>query len=496
MAGFRIRYIGPVILIALCLVCLCTFTAVSLFLQQASVTRALRENVQSQRAALELVNCLQDLIALEDAQVETVAVLHKRVGRLVRAIREAADQPDEQTLSGRIESGYAAYLGQWGELPPSNAAVHELARRRTTRYLEAEVLKPCQEFEVYNTRRIEVSTAHHERVLRQLAWGMGVVGLLGGVSGVVLGFGVARGLNRSIRRLQVQLRDAAGKLSPNLSEIIVTEAGDFHGLHSEAARLTGRIEQTVRDLQEREHEVLRAEQLAAVGQLAAGVAHEIRNPLTSIKMLVQIGLEDGAGIAGEDLRVIEGEVRRMERSLQIFLDFARPPKGERRALQLGPLLGEVLSLVGGRAERQRVALTADLPADEVTLTGDREQLRQVLVNLSLNALDAMPGGGELAVRVRRRERCVEVEFADTGPGIPPAVFRRLFQPFTSTKDTGLGLGLVISKRIVEDHGGTVNATNRPGGGASLFLRIPLPALPPASPLPHPVERGHADRPAG
>ena len=258
--------------------------------------------------------------------------------------------------------------------------------------------QPCEDFIEYNGQRIELSAEHHERILSQLAWGMAVVGGLGGVAGVVLGFGVARGLSRSIGRLRVQIRDAAGKIGPDVPEIVLTGEGGFHGLHEEVEQLTGRVGEVVAKLRERDTEILRAEQLAAVGQLAAGVGHEIRNPLTSIKMLVQAGLEDGGGgLTTDDLTVIEGEVRRMERSLQTFLDYARPPKAERRRLELLPLVEGVVGLVRGRAEKQGVAVTVELPPGGLRLTADGEQLRQVLVNLFLNALDAMPAGGSLSL---------------------------------------------------------------------------------------------------
>lgn len=471
MAGFRLQYLGPVILITLCLVTLCTFAAVSLLHQQRSVTHLLRENVQSRQAAADLRGCLNVLVELEHRKVESVADLHVQADKNLRAMEAFADQPEEQALAARTRAGFADYLRRWQSLPPGGDPRHDRAVADATRFLEENVLYPCRDYEAYNDRRVEDSTRGHEQVLGQLAWGMATVGGLGAVAGVVLGFGVARSLSRSIRRLRVQLRDAAGMLGPDPPAIVLTGEAEFHGLHAEADQLTARIEDVVRTLNQRDLEVLRAEQLAAVGQLAAGVGHEIRNPLTSIKMLVQAGLEDGGGLTDDDLRVIEGEVRRMERSLRTFLDFARPAAPERRPTDLVPLVAGVADLLRGRAEKQRVGIRLDLPAGGVVVTADGEQLRQVLVNLGLNALDAMPTGGELRFGLKRAGGAVELEVADTGPGIAPAVMPRLFEPFVSTKDTGLGLGLVISKRIVAEHGGTVAAANRPGGGASFFVKL-------------------------
>jgi signal transduction histidine kinase len=209
-----------------------------------------------------------------------------------------------------------------------------------------------------------------------------------------------------------------------------------------------------------------------VGQLAAGVAHEVRNPLTSIKMLVQLGLEEGAAMPRDDLRVIEGEVRKMEQSLQTFLDFARPPKPERQPVDLHDVINGVLGLTRGRAEKQHVSVRVSAPPESLRLTADPGQIQQVLVNLILNALDVMPTGGVLQLVVRSSLDRIEMDVADTGPGIPAELMPRLFSPFVSTKDTGLGLGLVISRRILEDHGGTLTASNRPGGGAAFSVSLP------------------------
>jgi two-component system sensor histidine kinase HydH len=405
--------------------------------------------------------------------VESVAVMHDRVRVLLVAVRASADQAEEQSLCERMERTFTDYLRHWRTMPPPSDPSHETVRLSATRLLETETLKPCKEFKLYNAARIEASAEHHELVLSRLAWGLAGVGGLGGITGLVLGFGMARGLARSIRRLRVQIRDAAGKLGPAESEIILTGEGEFDGLHEEVESLSERIKQVVLTLQQREREVLRAEQLAAVGQLAAGVAHEIRNPLTSIKLLVQSAQEaTGETLSLEDLRVIESEVRRMERSLQTFLDFARPPRMERRSTDLEPLIRSVTDLVRGRAERQRIVIACE--AQPIAAVIDPEQIRAVIVNLCLNAIDAMPARGTLTVSVHGTpvDR-FEIAVSDTGSGIPTELLPKLFQPFVSTKDTGLGLGLVISKRIVEAHGGTILASNRPAGGCRIVVSLPI-----------------------
>lgn len=474
MIGLRWRFLWPVLMVTICLVTLCVFTAVSLFHQHAKIAGVFQENVTSRRAAVELEECLTDLIALEHAHVETVGPLHTRARTHLVAVAAAADEPEEEMLAARMSGMFADYLRRWEALPPRDDPGHESAVRDATRLLEAQVLAPCTEFRLYNGRRLEEITAQHERVLNQLAWGMAGVGGLGAIAGIVFGFGVARAWNRSISRLQVQIRDAAGKLGPVLPEIVVTEEGGFGGLHGEIDRLSERIEEMVQELHQRDREVLRAEQLAAVGQLAAGVGHEIRNPLTSIKLLVQAAIEDPqrAALTDGDLRMIEQEVRRIEGSLQTFLDFARPPRTERRPVDVREVLTSVAGLVRGRAEKQHVSVRVEAPPGPIQILAYPGQFRQVFMNLALNALDAMPSGGTLSIALRAVGKQLVMEVTDTGHGIPRGMMARLFQPFITTKETGLGLGLVISRRIVEDHGGTIEVANRSGGGTQFTIRLP------------------------
>lgn len=226
--------------------------------------------------------------------------------------------------------------------------------------------------------------------------------------------------------------------------------------------------------QQQQH-LRRAEQMMAIGQVAAGVAHELRNPLTSIKGLVQVNLREARsqGLPQEDLATIEHEIRRMERTLQTFLDFARPPKPDRRRLDPATVVQRVFALVAGRAKKQGVSLRHSQPASPVWLDADADQLQQLLLNLVLNSLDAMPGGGVVEVELRPPKNGVfELQVRDTGPGIPPPILSKIFETFISSKETGIGLGVPVSQRIAEEHGGSLSAYNLPAGGACFVLRLP------------------------
>ena len=473
MSAIRFRFLWPAALGTLALTGLCILTAQFLFRQQSTMTSVLRENVTSRRAAVDLEECLYDISALLHDNVDDVSALNDRLEQHLRRLREVADQPEERQASQQLDDGLQDYRQAWQKIPSREDPDHKRAVETALTALESQLIVPCQEFRLYNGRRIEQSTIQHESVLSWLAWGMTGIGILGGIAGLVLGFGLTRALGQSIRRLQVRIRDAAGKLGPELPEIILTGEGQFSQVHAQLDQLTTGIEKVLGNLRQRELEVLRSDQLAAVGQLAASVAHEIRNPLTAIKMLVQSAQESAdSPLSGEDLRVIETEIRRMESSLRTFLDFARPPRLERRSVPLVAIVQDVLGLVRGRAEKQRVDMQLAVDDESTVVMVDVEQLRQVLVNLVLNSLDALPRGGAVVVSVRNEPEVVLISIRDNGSGISSEMLPRLFQPFASNKETGLGLGLVISKRIIEDHGGTVTARNSSSGGAVLTIRLP------------------------
>jgi signal transduction histidine kinase len=205
--------------------------------------------------------------------------------------------------------------------------------------------------------------------------------------------------------------------------------------------------------------------------MAAGMAHELRNPLTSMKILVQAA-RDGASLGGRDLAVLEEEITRLERLVRLFFDFARPPRPEKKVVDLGPLVEQCLGLLAARATRSGSHLAFARPASAIRAEVDPGQLRQVVLNLLVNALDVTPTGGSVEVSLAMDAAGVVLTVADTGGGLPKELGERIFTPFTTTKETGLGLGLSICKRIAEEHGGAITAANRPEGGAVFTLSLP------------------------
>jgi signal transduction histidine kinase len=221
--------------------------------------------------------------------------------------------------------------------------------------------------------------------------------------------------------------------------------------------------------------MIRAEQLAAVGKLAANVAHEVRNPLMAVKMLVDAALrpQNARPLTAEGLSIIHQEIGRVENTVQGLLDFARLPAPQRTICDIRELVTKAVDLVRARAGQQNVELAVECPESAVPANVDPEQVHRVLVNLLLNALDAMPRGGRLDVCVEASpDRPIRVTTADTGEGIPDTVLSRLFTPFVSTKPTGTGLGLSISQRIIQEHGGNLSAGNRREGGAAFTITLP------------------------
>jgi len=226
-----------------------------------------------------------------------------------------------------------------------------------------------------------------------------------------------------------------------------------------------------------------AEALSAMGELAMNLAHEIRNPLNAAVLQLHLltrnldridadettkdGLKDRARIVGD-------EIGRLNRLLTEFLELARPRGIAREPVHVPRLADEVLDLEEETAKSRRITIVRDLPADGCVAIGDREKLKQVTINLVVNALEAMKiDGGTLTVRVRAEGERVVMSIEDTGPGIAMELLPNVFDPFFTTKEAGTGLGLSIVRKIVDQHGGDVDIQSARGKGARIVVSIPM-----------------------
>jgi two-component system NtrC family sensor kinase len=271
------------------------------------------------------------------------------------------------------------------------------------------------------------------------------------------------GLYAAFEHMADQLRDRHVRLQTRVG---LTEAE----LRKLEARLKGTMEAAAR-----------SERLAALGRLASGVAHEIRTPLTSLKLFLQSVQEDVAISPehSEDYRIAMRQVARIEATINHFLDFARPQEPARMNLDFEKLVDDALDVVGPRANQQEVEVCRQVSPGLPRVQGDMRQLGEVLVNLLVNALEAMPDGGRLVISVapERREAGpddasrVRIDVSDTGPGIRREDLDRLFEPFFTTKAAGSGLGLAIVSAVVERHEGRVDVDSRLGVGTTFSVRL-------------------------
>ncbi|HTP52594.1 MAG TPA: ATP-binding protein [Anaeromyxobacteraceae bacterium] len=251
-------------------------------------------------------------------------------------------------------------------------------------------------------------------------------------------------------------------------------------LVDERSRLAAKVDEltrTNRALEEARESLLRSEKLATMGRLAAGLAHEVGNPLGAVAGYAELARSrlgsDADPALRESIERILAAAERIDRTVRDLLDFARPSPLTLAPVSLAAAVDAALRLARVQTRFRGVEVEIDLPADTPAVLGDEHHLAQLFLNVFLNAGDAMQGSGRVRVAARTVEGGVEVEVADTGPGIAPADLPHVFDPFFTTKDPGegTGLGLAICHGIAESFGGSIEAENAPGGGALLRLRL-------------------------
>lgn len=275
-----------------------------------------------------------------------------------------------------------------------------------------------------------------------------------------------------------------GNLDAELSDAPLGEDVDLAALLSAWQTATDRLQQTHESLREevmrltdeleaKNRELARKNRLADLGQMAAHVAHEVRNSLVPMKLYLSLLKRrlDGDRGSGEIVDKMGGSLAALEATVGDLLTFTADREPSCRAVDVQALVREIVDSLAPQFAAQQVRCRLEL-AEPAQLIADRDMLRRAVLNLVLNAVDAMPGGGELVITTVSGQRGYELEIADSGAGLPDEVLERLFEPFFTTKREGTGLGLAIVQRIVEAHGGSAWAANCPEGGAAFTLCFP------------------------
>jgi len=385
------------------------------------------------------------LVALEMADRSVREELEETADRVARTLDELRVPPEHRA---GILPALARVVGV--ELAVDGYETRPGWQEGGYRVLEREAVGRAERYRIlFAEKRI---TRRRRDVLLPVV-GAGALGLF---VAVVVGVVVARTIAGPIRRLAGQARRfAEGRYE---SEAGARGPGEVGELQEAFARMVAAI----RDGEERLRE---SERFATLGRLAGGIAHELRNPLTAIRMAVETATADDTEANAEARQIAVAEIERLDRTLREMLDYVHPRTPSLGDVEVTVLFEDVVTLLRPQCEHLKVRLKAEAPAGLV-VRADYDRLKQALLNLVLNAAQAQPHGG--VVRLRAGPGYVQV--ADEGPGIPEEVRESLLQPFVTTKEAGIGLGLAVVKQVADEHGAELGFETGEGG-TTFTLRI-------------------------
>lgn len=373
----------------------------------------------------------------------------------------------QESLFGR---GYAVYK-EYQTIRPGQGGLYQLARNRLLLLQERELLQTriddaFQQLESVFPDLTDLTRQRSRALANQAATSLGhsasnmlLLSIL-----TLCGFLSLGWLFANIARKQVTALEERDKELLELNR----------SLEEKVAERTTLLEEKSLQLIRTQEELLRQEKLAAIGSLAAGVAHEINNPAAIIRgnvEILQMGLDQEAP-EREELREIMKQVERVSLITQNMLSFASRQELHQEQVQLNGLLEEILSQVTHQAPLGEIRILRNMACDLPDVPGDRERLQQVFTNIILNALQAMDGSGKLSLSSHYTEDWVDVIISDTGPGIPRQLREKIFNPFFTTKKRGTGLGLSVSYGIVQAHEGSIDVDSAPDQGTSFRIRLP------------------------
>ena len=334
-----------------------------------------------------------------------------------------------------------------------------------------ELIEQVRDVIAFTTSRLGESTQKAMQDIERTKYFLYGLVALGPLVSALLGFVFISGLTRPVKVLVESTRKLKGGELDHRVPHLKDEFGELAEAFNEMSL----------SLKEQMRKMQRAEQMVVVGELAAGLAHEIKNPMAGIKVAMSV-LSEESYISPEDKSVLQkvvAEITQLEGLMRNFLNFAKPQKPRLEPVNMNQLLNTTLTFhlkhqVVGSSDSGKIRITKEFGELSQTLA-DPTQLQQIFLNLFLNALHAMPRGGELGVRTCMEEngKTIRIEISDTGSGIREDLIDKVFQPFFTTKPKGTGLGLAISRQLIEQHEGTIAAANRPGGGVLFTILLPV-----------------------
>ena len=256
------------------------------------------------------------------------------------------------------------------------------------------------------------------------------------------------------------------------TEIEVLGVGEVRELTISFNKMSQKLKSSMIAMKTAQDSLVRKEKLYVLGEFSASLAHEIKNPLTPVKMLIQRAYEQQEPLEGADLVVINEELTRIDKIVSQFLDYARMPEPRLERIDINTLVQDVLSLGKHKIENSAIRLVFFPAPTPLVVRITPDGLKQVVMNLILNAIQAMPSGGVLKLAIYDMGDGVEIEVADTGVGMTTAQMRKIYDPFFTTKQNGTGLGLSIVWNIIETHHGTIEFTSEPQKGTTAIVSIP------------------------
>jgi len=390
----------------------------------------------------------------------------------LKEARATAENPEQLQAITAIEAEYARYIAAKDEvIDYYRDGQREAGARRHKQVREYffRMLSLCENYKALHTQQITGTRAASHTEAQNLRVTAVSSMLLALLMVMLLAFILAKHILGPVRELTREA-DRESRPPPPGNEI--------KALSLKVRGLIENVDQTQSELEKSREHLLQTEKMAMVGKLAAGMAHSIRNPLTSVKMRL-FSLERTLALSdtqGDDFKVISEEIDQIDTIVQNFLEFSRPPKLKMQQVSPSEVVNLVVQLLRRRLAANNVTISVERLRPLPEIQADPEQLKEVLVNLVVNACEAMTAGGAIRIteelqRSDNRQQVV-IRLQDEGPGIPEALKDRVFQPFFTTKEEGTGLGLSIAARIIEEHGGWLSLNSREGQGTAFTITLP------------------------